>query len=158
MRDVEFGADEREVVVEADSGDQRIVVGGDEQGECLGESFAGDLVERVHGQDAQPRHVLGRASGRVAGALQGVAEDLVQGELAGADVGEAGPAGVDAQADASAGAVEPVPPVVVGVHGLDGEVVGGGRAGDLAHGGFQFGGGVADGLRGVGDVDDAFGL
>ncbi len=59
------------------------------------------------------------------------------------------------QPDALPGAVEPVRPVEVVVHGLDAQVAGGVRSGGRADGGLQPGCGVADRLCRVGGADDA---
>ncbi len=46
-RNVEFGPDKLEVVVQPDSCDHGLVLWSDEQGECLRKSFACDLRGRV---------------------------------------------------------------------------------------------------------------
>src|SRR5437870_5068173 len=79
-----------------------------------------------------------------AGRLEAVGEHLVQGGLAAPGAGEACLAGVEAQTDVAAGAVEPVAPVGVDVDCLDGEAVGGSGAGGRPDGGLELLCGVAD--------------
>jgi len=83
--------------------------------------------------------------------LQGVAEDLVQGELAGQDLGEPGVPQIQSQARGAARAVEPVGPVGVDGDRRDGKVERRGGADECAHGGCILVGGAAD--RDCGGVD-----
>ncbi len=82
-------------MVEADAGGKWFVFRGDDQREGLGESFEHDLIGRVDRQQPHPRHVLTGADGGVAGALEAVAEDFMQRELAYAYLGEGGGAEVE---------------------------------------------------------------
>ncbi|GAA3972229.1 hypothetical protein GCM10023085_63210 [Actinomadura viridis] len=86
---MEFGPDELVVEVEPGPRDQGLVVGGDEQWERLGQSLQEDLLWGVDGHDPYPWHVFVGCVVRPAGALEAVAEDFVEGELAGGDLGEA---------------------------------------------------------------------
>src|SRR5713226_369252 len=79
-----------------------------------------------------------------AGRLEAVGEHLVEGGLAGPDTAEVPSAGVEAQVDVAARAVQPIVPVGVDLGGLHGEEVGGGRTGGRPDGGLELFRGVTD--------------
>ncbi len=150
---MKLGADQLQVVVEADAGGEHVVLGHHEQRHHLGEPFEQHLRGPVHGEQADPRHVVGGAAVREGRALQAVPEDFVQRELAYADAGEAGVAHIEAQPHTASGAVEPVGPVLVDVDAFDGEFVRRVGADEFAHPGLELGGGGTDRTRGLGGVE-----
>ena len=130
----------------------------DEQGQRLGETFEQNLLWCVHRQQAHPRDVLACGPRGHARPLQGMAEDLVQGELAGKHLGEPGVPQIQSQARLAARTVEPVGPVGVHGNGLDIKVERRGGSNECTHGGCVLVGGTADSGCGVIHRERAFQL
>ena len=145
-RDVQGRAYKLGVMVDADSGGELLVIGGREQRQGLAESFEQHLLGCVHGKEPDPGNGPGGAALRVTGSLEAVAEDFVQGELPGLDLGEAGLPQVQAQADVPAAAVGPVGPVGVDRGGLDAQGIRRRGPGELPDLRLVFARGVPDGI------------
>src|ERR1035441_1762895 len=155
-RDVQGRAYKLGVMVDADSGGELLVIGGREKRQGLAESFEQHLLGWVHGKEPDPGNGPGGAALRVTGSLEAVAEDFVQGELPGLDLGEAGLPQVQAQADVPAAAVGPVGPVGVDRGGVDAQGIGRRGPGELPDLRLVFARGVPDGIGGVLRVDRQF--